>query len=78
MSDPNCIKAELFGDTVYFVLDESYQVQLAPGSIIYTLREVQMLIDQPESVRRTVHEAKKLGGAVVESSTKRLKGGQYV
>ncbi|HUW46154.1 MAG TPA: hypothetical protein VMW50_10225 [Dehalococcoidia bacterium] len=65
------------GDDIFIVLDGSYRGKLPPGSIVYTLLEAQLLAYQPEEVRRTAHEAKKLGG-VITSSMKRIKGGQYV
>ena len=74
MSDPNCIKCEYMGDDIYVVLDESYRRKLPPGSVVYTLLEAQLLASQSEEVRRTTHEAKKLGGAVITGSMVRIKG----
>jgi len=73
MSDPNCIKAVYFGEDIYVVLDESMKKELPPGSIIYTLEECKFMAGCTELARRTAHELKKLGGAIITSSMKETK-----
>ena len=61
------VKAVYFGDDIYIVMDESVKKKLPSGAIIYTLKEAQMLAGQSESVRKTAHEIKKMGGIVTKS-----------
>ena len=61
------VKAVYFGDDIYIVMDESVKKKLPSGAIIYTLKEAQMLAGQSESVKKTAHEIKKMGGIVTES-----------
>ena len=61
------VKAVYFGDDIYIVMDESVKKKLPSGAIIYTLKEAQMLAGQSESVKKTAHEIKKMGGIVTKS-----------
>lgn len=64
--NPNCFEAKLFGDDVWFILDDSYKQSLpADATIIYTLEEAQILAKKSEWARKMAHEAKKSAGAVV-------------
>lgn len=65
--NPNCFEAKLFGDDVWFILNDFYKQFLpADAAIIYTLEEAQILAKKSEAARRMAHEAKKSAGAVVK------------
>ena len=67
-TDPNCIKAEYEGDTVYFILDPSYSIYAPPGAITYTLAEAERMARLPPSTRRIIHEAKRHGARITNTS----------
>ena len=67
----NCIKVEYLGDEVYFILDDSYRQKLPPNTVVYTLSEAHILIKRSAAVKKTVHELKKLAGAVVTKTPQR-------
>ena len=71
------VKAVYFGDDIYIVMDESVKKKLPPGAIIYTLKEAQMLAGQSESVKKTAHEIKKMGGIVTKSIKYQKDGKKY-
>ena len=59
--NPNCFKAVYQGDTVWFILDDSFKPQCPQGAITYTLAEAEVLAKKPHWTRKIVHEAKKKG-----------------
>jgi len=61
--EPNCFKASLFGDEVWFIMDESFKQFTPPSAIVYTLAEAEVLAEKPDWHKRMAHEAKKQGGA---------------
>lgn len=62
--NPNYFKAELFGDEVWFIMDDSYREFVPEDAITYTLVEAQKLASRPVGTIRLVHEVKKYGGRV--------------
>ena len=63
MIPPNCFKAKLFDDEVWFIMDESFRQFTPPHAIVYTLAEAEVLAEKPDWHKRMVHEGKKAGGA---------------
>lgn len=61
--------ARYLGDLCYFARDDDWATSAPPGYPVYTLAEVEVLVDRDEKTRRLVHEAKKLAGAKVISGS---------
>lgn len=60
------ILMEYMGDEVYFAWDEEWAKLAPPGSIIYTLSEMEKLRGASDYVKIMVHEAKKRGAKLIE------------